>query len=159
MPGLGFKLLVLLLQLGVDCILLLVLVKHRLELVPFLGVFDCLLVCLIDKSRHCLHEPFDLGLLEVECLQLNLVPLVLRNLFWSHLSNLLPQLMQLRLLQGDSLALISLLLSELDVLRLLSVAMNRALHTLRHPRQQCVLTRHGWLFGELVVDGLDHLSQ
>ena len=162
MRGLGFKLLVLLLQLGVDCILLLVLVKHRLELVPFLGVFDCLLVCLIYKSRHCIHKAFDIGLLEVQCFQLNLVPLVFCNLLWGHCSNLLPQLMKLRLLQCDSLALISLLLSKLDVLwlpRLLSVAMNRALHTLRHPLHQCILTRHGWLFHELVVDGLDHLSQ
>ena len=159
MRGLGFELLVLLLQLGVDCILLLVLVEHRLELAPFLGVFKGLLVSFADKSRHRFHKPFDLGLLEVECFHLNLVPLVFCNLFWPHLPEPLPQFLQRRLLQCDCLAVISLLLGELDILRLLSVAMNRTLHTLCHPLHQCVLTRHRWLFHELVVDGLDGLSQ
>ena len=76
MRSLGLKLLVLLLQLGVGCELLLVCAKHRLELTAFSVVLVALRCTFIRQPLHCFLQLLDVCLLEVQLLHFDLISLV-----------------------------------------------------------------------------------
>ena len=128
--------------------------EHLLKLFLLGLVFFHLSLGLIGKPFKRFHESFDLRLLVVELLHFYLVTLVLLDILRRHHTDLLLQLVQSGLLQRDSLARISLLFSELHVLRLLLLARSlRTWHGLGHLLLS--LAGHGGSFDEFIMDCLD----
>ena len=156
--SLGFELFVCLLQLSVYRVLLLVSGEHPLELAFLLLVFLGLCLAFVRKPFQCLLELLHFFLLKVQSFQFDLVSLVFRDILRRHLLNLLLQLVQLRLLQGYSLAGVSCLFGECDILRLTRLL----LLTWRLHLLHLLLLSRAWQWGlpdELIMDGLDQLTK
>jgi len=102
----------------VGLVLLVVLPKHRFELLFLLAVFIDLSFELTHECLDLFLQFFDLWLLEVKELALIGLRLELVNFVGLHLENTLSQLLQGRLRQGHLLAAVTLLLLELDRLLL-----------------------------------------